>query len=295
VPAGLLFGFWVKHVVRRINAEQASIVVTIFERYASGFGLAGIAKTLNEAHVPPPMGGRLGWCPTAIRDILRRDFYRGIVWWNRTQTVQRDGTKKQRQRPESDWLRIDAPELRIVSEVLWDEVAVRNRRNEAAYLRESQSRLLSRPTGKDLPSSYLLSSIAKSVTCGGSIVAISRGRSGRSGATLYRCAYHHKRGAAVCTNRGSIRQETFVSAILRALSEALDERVLEASVAKALARVRSDQEHFPDRRTSLNRELSLIETRLHHLVELIATGRGTETVIAALHHEEARKKALGQT
>ena len=74
-----------------------------FEKYASGYGLAGIAKALNEAHVPPPMGGRLGWCPTAIRDMLKRDLYRGIVWWNRTQTIQRDGTKKQRQRPQSEW------------------------------------------------------------------------------------------------------------------------------------------------------------------------------------------------
>lgn len=76
------------------------------------------------------MGRPLGWCPTAIREILRRDLYRGIVWWNRTQTIQRDGTKKRRLRPQSDWLRIEAPELRIVSDALWAQVEALRRINE---------------------------------------------------------------------------------------------------------------------------------------------------------------------
>ncbi|HWF62154.1 MAG TPA: hypothetical protein VN666_17855 [Nitrospira sp.] len=34
------------------------------------------------------------------------------------------------------------------------------------------------------------------------------------------------------------------------------------------------------------------QTRLHHFVELIAHGRGTDSVIESLHHEEARKKTV---
>jgi hypothetical protein len=82
------------------------------------------------------------------------------------------------------------------------------------------------------------------------------------------------------------------SAILHAMNEALDERVLEASVVKALERIRNNQEKFPDQRISIERELSLIQTRLHHLVESIANGKSTDAVIASLHHEEARKKIL---
>ncbi len=118
-----------QHVVRRINTEQGKIVVKIFELFASGFGLARIAKTLNEDRIPPPHGGNLGWCPTALRDILQRELYRGVVLWNRTQAVHRGGTRKQRKRPESEWLRIDAPELRIVSQVLWEQVKERRARN----------------------------------------------------------------------------------------------------------------------------------------------------------------------
>jgi site-specific DNA recombinase len=281
-----------QHVVRRINPEQAKIVVKIFELFASGFGLSRIAKTLNEDRIPPPHGGKIGWCPTAIRDILQRDLYRGIVLWNRTQTIQRGGTRKQRKRPESEWLRLDAPELQIISQVLWEQVEERRARNYRAYLRGEDGRLLSRPTGEDRRSTYLLSSIAKCVTCGGSIVAIKRTAKRRYSRTVYQCAYHHKRGSAVCTNNVEVRQDILDSAILHAMNEAIDERVLEASVVEAIERIRAEQGKFPDQRLVLERELSLIETRLHHLIEHIANGNGSEFVTVSLHKEEARKKVV---
>ena len=281
-----------QHVVRRINTEQTKVVVRIFEMYASGFGLARIAKALNEAHIAPPQGGILGWCPTALRDILQRDLYRGVVLWNRTQTVQLGGTRKQRKRPQSEWLRLEAPELKIISETLWEKVEERRSRNKGAYLRGKSGRLISRPTGEDLRSTYLLSGIAKCVTCGGSIVAIKRTSKQHYTRVAYRCAYHHKRGHTVCTNSVEVRQDILDSAILHAINDVLDEQVLEASVAKALERVRNEQKKFPDQRVAIERELSLIQTRLHHLVEHIANGRATDAIDASLHQEEARKKTL---
>lgn len=281
-----------QYVVRKVNPGQAKVVVRLFEMFASGFGLARIAKALNQDRIPPPHGGNLGWCPTAIRDILRRDLYRGIVLWNRTQAVQRGGTRKQRIRPESEWLRIDAPELRIVSQALWGQVEARRKHCYQAYLRGEGGRLLSRPTGEDGRSAYLLSSIAKCVTCGGSIVAVKNKSKRRYERAVYRCAYNHKRGRTVCSNDIQLRQDLLDSAILHAMNDALDERVLEASVEAALERIRKEQESFPDQRVGLERELSLIQARLHHLVELIANGRGTDAVVNSLHLEEARKKAI---
>lgn len=281
-----------QHVVRRINTEQAKTVVRIFEMYASGFGLASIAKALNEDRVSPPHGGNLGWCPTALRDILQRDLYRGMVLWNRTQAIQLGGTRKQRKRPQSEWLRIDAPELRIISSMLWEQVEQRRTQNRNAYLRGEGGRLISRPTGEDHRSSYLLSSIAKCVVCGGSIVAIKRTAKHRYNRTVYRCAYHHKRGHTVCSNNVEVRQDILDSAILHAINNMLDDQVLEASVAEALERIRKEQKKLPDERVTIERELSLIETRLHHLVEHIANGKATDAIDASLRQEEARKKTL---
>ena len=283
-----------QYVVRKINPEQAKIVVRVFEMFASGFGLTRIAKALNEDRIPPPHGGKLGWCPTALRDILRRDLYRGVVLWNRTQTIQRGGTRKQRIRPESEWLRLDAPEMRIVSQLLWEQVETRRKHNHQTYLRGEGRRLLSRPTGEDCRTTYLLSSITKCVTCGGSIVGTKNITKRRYERAVYRCAYNHKRGKSICSNDIQLRQDILDSAILHAMNEALDEQVLEGSVVAALERIRNEHERFPDRRIALERELSLIQTRLHHLVELIANGMGTDSVVSSLRQEEARKKSIVQ-
>jgi DNA invertase Pin-like site-specific DNA recombinase len=99
------------HVVRRINPQQAAVVQRIFELYAAGLGITRIAKRLNAEHVAPPRRDRPhhGWVPSAVREILHRELYRGVVLWNRTQKVTRGGTRRQRRRPETDWLRLSAP------------------------------------------------------------------------------------------------------------------------------------------------------------------------------------------
>ncbi|MDE3242652.1 MAG: hypothetical protein KGO52_08060 [Nitrospirota bacterium] len=63
---------------------------------------------------------------------------------------------------------------------------------------------------------------------------------------------------------------------------------------RALEKIRSERIQFPDRRVAIERELSLIETRLHHLVEAVAQGKGTDFVFDSLRSEEARKKALAR-
>ena len=90
----------------------------------------------------------------------------------------------------------------------------------------------------------------------------------------------------------SIKQDLLDSAVLTAMNEAVDGRVLSASITRALEKMRAQQAHFPDRRSAVTRELSLLETRLQHLVELIASGHGTPTVVQSLHREESRKESL---
>ena len=109
---------------------------SIFELCAQGFGLTRIAKTLNAERVPPPRADGHGWAPTAIREILDRELYRGEVIYNRTQKIHRRGTKAQRRRPAEEWLRSSAPDLRIVADVLW----------EAAHARLKRTRNTFRPT-----------------------------------------------------------------------------------------------------------------------------------------------------
>jgi hypothetical protein len=60
---------------------------------------------------------------------------------------------------------------------------------ELLYLRSAHGRLASRPTGEDQRSAYLLTSLAKCVACGGSLVAAKRTAKHKYTRTVYRCAY----------------------------------------------------------------------------------------------------------
>ena len=98
-----------------------------------------------------------------MREILRRPLYRGEVVWNRTQKRDRWGVKKYLDRPEGQWIQLEAPELRIVPEWLW----------QAAHRRLDRPREIYAGSRAPLDRSraeYLLSGIAKCAECGGSLV-----------------------------------------------------------------------------------------------------------------------------
>lgn len=279
------------HVVRRINQGEALVVRRLFERYASGgYGLRALTKELNAEGILPPTKHRKGWAPSCIREILHRELYQGVVIWNKTQAIHRGGTQKSRKRPETEWVRIDAPDLRIVSEDVWQAVAARLQHTRTEYARTADGRLFGHPSGADLRSAYLLSGIAQCAVCGGSIVCQKRGRN--NGRNFYMCVYHHNRGPEVCGNDLRITQGVLDSAVLHALISALDERVLAEAVQRALTEIRAGHTKFPDERLAIERHLSLVEARLRHLVEAVATGRSTDAIFDELGKEEAAKKTL---
>ncbi len=280
-----------QYVVRRINEQEKAVVLRIYREYAAGTGLKRIAKNLNAEHVPPRRGGELGWAPSCVREILHRDLYAGVVWWNRTQTIQRGGTKKQIKRKDTDWVRLDAPDLRMVPEDLWNQVQARHERNRQLWVRDGKGHLQAHPSVGDLESRYLLSGFAECAVCGGRLVGMSRNKGTRS-RTYYACVYHHNRGRTVCTNNLRISEEALDSAILHALNEVIDEQVLEQAVEHALAQLRAGQVDLPDRRTAIQRELSLTTARLKNLVNAVANGSQSEEVYGALKVEEERKKVL---
>jgi hypothetical protein len=82
-------------VYQEINSGQAEVVIRIFRMYATGMGLALIAKALNAEGVRSPQPPRTrpmqAWCPSSIREMLRNELYRGVRVWNRTVKVRKSG------------------------------------------------------------------------------------------------------------------------------------------------------------------------------------------------------------
>jgi len=192
VPGGSLFGYdnapvsipdpvtgkaKRAHVERRINESDAEVVRRIFELAAAGWGTRRIAHQLNADRVPAPLPRRAGrpraWAPSTIYAMLTRSLYRGEVVWNRSKKRDAWGIKRQSARDEQEWVRLDAPNLRIVPEPLWQTVQARLKTSRQSYLRATNGQLWGRP-GNGIESRYLLTGLAQCGICGGSLVAHSR-------------------------------------------------------------------------------------------------------------------------
>jgi site-specific DNA recombinase len=137
IPGGKSFGYDVVNGTedrgkRTINPSEAEIIRRIYREYAAGKGPMAIVKALNAERQPGPTGKV--WNATALlgspkrrNGLLNNELYRGMIVYNRQRFVKHPLTGKRvaRENPESEWLRQDAPELRIVDQSLWDKVQAR--------------------------------------------------------------------------------------------------------------------------------------------------------------------------
>jgi DNA invertase Pin-like site-specific DNA recombinase len=190
-----------KHVEYAVNPQQAAVVVEIYERYARGEGLRAIAKALNARRIPSPRAGKRGtgsWSTSALWSILRRPRYVGVLEWNRVEKTYRKGTKVRVQRDSADWMRVEAPQLRIVSDELWNAVQQQMHRNDlGGSSKNGRKGAAAKKAGR--PAEYLLSGITRCAVCGGPLTVVNT-RAGTAPIKAYACAYRHSRGEAVCTN-----------------------------------------------------------------------------------------------
>src|SRR5215207_4563486 len=107
------------HVTRGIEPTETAIVRRIFGLCAEGHGIKAIAKRLNAEGAPSPraqQGRSQTWAPTSVREVLYRPAYRGELVWGLTAKRDKWGRQHQSSRPEGEWIRREAPELRIVTE-----------------------------------------------------------------------------------------------------------------------------------------------------------------------------------
>lgn len=205
---GLPYGYRVTVVGQRaIDEAQAGIVRRIFADYLRGESARRIAGRLNADGVAAPRGGT--WAASAIHGdarrgigILANPIYCGRMVWNRSQWVKHPetGRRVRRERPESDWIVVEHPELAIVDLPTWDAAQDRLGRR-------------GRDTGRNRgrPSTYLLSGILRCGECGGPMVIVDRYR--------YGCATAKDRGT--CSSRLRFARKPAEDALLAGIRSKL--------------------------------------------------------------------------
>ena len=263
------------HVEREVDDTQAAVVRRIFELCAKGYGKVAIAKRLNAEAAPAPraqQGRPHAWAPSSVRAVLYRELYRGEIIWNRTKKRDTWGVKRQRPRPESEWLRVPAPELRIVDEALWDAAHARLAATRQTYLRTQGGRLWGRPPS-GLASRYLLTGIARCGICGGGLEVRSRSH-GRRRAFYYSCSSFYRRGPEVCPNRYEIPMRAADAAVIEALlNDLLTSDRLATVVKRLLTRAAAARDTPNTTRADVERQLAVVEAALGRLTAAVAVRR----------------------
>jgi site-specific DNA recombinase len=269
--------------------EEAAVVRRIFAMAAAGDSLKTIAKRLNAERIPPPRvragRARATWCPTCIREMLRRELYAGRQIWNRSRFVKVPGTNKrvQRMRPPSEWQIAERPELRIVSAELWQAVQTRLALVQQLYGEAGRKGGL---FSRSASSRYLFSGVLKCGVCGGNLVVVSGRAQGRQ--PKYGCSQNFFRSA--CSNNLRERLDVIESRLLAELQDAvLRPAAVDYAVEEFGRQLRTALDAISGNLAGIRKRKAELEVETARLAEAIAQTGPTPALVSAIG---ARDKEL---
>ncbi len=280
--------------VHKVNEAEAVVVRRIFDMRGDGYGLRAIAKSLNEESLPCPRPQRqrpAGWTATSLLSILERDEYRGEVVYNKTRKRNDWGQQKQHPRPESEWLRVPAPERRIVTDEQWRRALEQRAEKRKAFGRGADGRLQGRRSSAG-ESKYLLPSLARCGGCNGTMHVRSRSH-GKHRAYVYGCSSYHERGTKVCANCAVVAMADANNAVLNSLETAImNPAVIARTVELVRERINAFRPTATASRAALVGEAELNEVEIANLVRHIAKGDESNAVVMGLRQRESRQLSI---
>ncbi len=274
--------------LREVDPDKAVVVERIFRDYACGKSPLRIARELNEAGIPGPSGGMwhqatIRGRPTRGEGLLRNRAYIGEIVWNRRRNA-RDpitGATVRRLNPASKFTHGQAPDLRIISDELWNDVQARLA-SEALPPRGSK-------TGRSGAQGFwtgrrvlLLTGKIFCGVCGGPVSA--------SGGLYLGCvaARHH-----TCSNRRTHLRAKLEAAVLETFaSNFMQADALEGFIQAVNAEFKRRIKEVTANQDSVRRELAQVDRQLGNLMDRILDGLSGVTVQKTLSDLEARRERL---
>lgn len=286
--AGLAYGYRLDTVLddrgrpvrggRAIVPEEADIVRRIYAEYARGQGARSIVSALNQEGVPGPSGRT--WTVSTVMGnaarltgILHNPIYRGRLIYAR-QTFHKDpetGQRRPRVQTAEKWEVAEVPELRIISDDMWQAVEARRR----AVKRQPMA-LRRRPK-------HLLSGLIHCGVCGSPYTIKYQ--------DYLRCNGRHDRGT--CTNARTARLTDIESRTLGSLKAFLVDPAARAAAIREyheeLARLEKAQSGRADR---LAQRLGSIDFQMRQIIEAIKAGAAPKALILDTNRLQAERDAI---
>ncbi len=256
---------------KRIVVEaEAKIVQRIFEEYVAGRTPREIAYDLNNESISPPRGR--SWNASTINGnmqrgtgIIQNELYAGRLVWNKVRMIKDPDTGKRLSRPnvKNEWQATDVPDLRIISQELFD--AAQSRKQARGNTHPNQQR---RPR-------HMLSGVLRCGACGAGMSTNGRDKSER---IRIRCSAATESG--VCRDAKTFYLATVESAVLAGL----EAEMRHPSVIAEYVRTYHDERKRLSARANAKRahlELRLGELKreIDRLVDAIAKGHGDPAVL----------------
>ena len=189
--------------VLKINEEEAKIVKEIFESYVyKGIGTTKIAWNLNDRGIRTKKT-KSKWVQTSIVRMLKNPIYTGRVT-NKKSEVSDFITGTRKDLPEEEWITVERPEMRIISDELF------NRAQDILAQRSNEFKL----NNKREKTEYVFSTLIYCKHCGYSFRRIRR-KYTDDGKEYIRwvCSGRNSMGVNHCPNTTVIDEEELLNAI----------------------------------------------------------------------------------
>ena len=254
-----------------VNEPEAETVRRVFSLYAKGLSFERIAKLLNSEGVPSPRPQRAHpakpWGTSTIQKILHNDRYRGQLIWNKTRKLRSPHTGRRiyRHRASTEWVMIEAPEQRIISDELWNSVHDRIGLVKQLYGTLGRKEGLLRAHAVNSP--YLFSGLLKCAVCGSNMTIVS-GRGKENPGARYGCPRNALQG--VCPNSVRVRRTSLERALLDKLQrDVLRPEVIEYTLGRFEQQLMAALEGLSGELDKMRRRKADLEAKIQHHVHAI--------------------------
>ena len=243
----------------KINEEEAKIVKEIFESYVyKGIGTTKIAWDLNDRGIRTKKT-KSKWVQTSIVRMLKNPIYTGRVT-NKKSEVTDFITGTRKDLPEEEWIVVERPEMRIISDELF------NRAQEILEQRSSEFKLNS----KREKTEYVFSTLIYCKHCGYSFRRRKR-KYREDGPEYIRwvCSGRNSMGVNHCPNTTVIDEEELLNAIKIYLNSIIsNKKNFMKAVEKEFEKITKLRENNERSEESLIAEIEKITTKKQKYMEM---------------------------
>lgn len=243
----------------KINEEEAKIVKEIFESYVyKGIGTSKIAWDLNDRGIRTKKT-KSKWVQTSIVRMLKNPIYTGRVT-NKKSEVTDFITGTRKELPEEEWIVVERPEMRIISDELF------NRAQDILAQRSNEFKL----NNKREKTEYIFSTLIYCKHCGYSFRRIKR-KYTNDGPEYIRwvCSGRNSMGVNHCPNTTVIDEEELLNAIKEYLKSIIsNKKNFMKAVEKEFEKITKLRESNERSEESLLQEIEKVTVKKQKYMEM---------------------------